>query len=143
VNTKRYATSLSLALALGISTGALASQANHENEWSNMVSYGETTIAQDSPEDFGQWKMMVQPAAGPTGNQLPAMTPMRVAHTPNSAPIPKPTLLPISTSHTTQSSVIRDVTPQGGVMPQQASYSAIGAAPAASLKDIPIELKHR
>lgn len=94
MNTKRHAISLSLALALGVSAGVQASQANHENDWSNVVSYGDTTIAHDSPEDFGPWKMMVQPAAGPTGTQPPAATTIRtLALMPTSAPIPKPTTI--------------------------------------------------
>jgi hypothetical protein len=90
VNTKRYAISLSLALALAASTGA---QASNESEWSKVISYGETTIAQDSPDDFGPWKMMVQPAAGPTA---PTMQPLALPQnsiptvTPTPTPPPKP-----------------------------------------------------
>ena len=95
MNTKRHAISLSLVLALGASAGAQASQANHESEWSNVISYGETTIAHDSPEDFGSWKMMVQPAAGPTGNQSPAVTPVRpLAQATTQAPTPRPAVTP-------------------------------------------------
>ena len=81
VNTKRYAISLSMALALGVSTGAQADK----SEWFNVISYGNTTIAQDSPEDFGPWKMMVQPAAGPA--------PLAVMALPDPIP-PKPTPTP-------------------------------------------------
>lgn len=84
MNTKRYAISLSLALALVASTGA---QASNESEWSKVISYGETTIAQDSPDDFGPWKMMVQPAAGPTA---PTMQPLALPQTPIPKPDPKP-----------------------------------------------------
>ena len=84
MNTNRYAISLSLALALGASTGV---QANDKSEWSKVISYGNTTIAQDSPDDFGPWKMMVQPAAGPTA---PTMQSMALPQNAIPKPDPKP-----------------------------------------------------
>jgi hypothetical protein len=91
VNTKKYAFSLSLAIALGTSMGA---QANDKTEWDKIISYGNTTIAQDTPDDFGPWKMMVQPAAGPAGAQPLAAGPMQTP-APNSAPIPTPIPTPL------------------------------------------------
>jgi len=88
VNTKRYAISLSMVLALGVSTGAQADK----SEWFDVISYGNTTIAQDSPEDFGPWKMMVQPAAGPA--------PLASMALPDPIP-PKPTPTPVVTPHIT------------------------------------------
>lgn len=71
-----------MALALGVSTGAQADK----KEWFDVISYGNTTIAQDSPDDFGPWKMMVQPAAGPAPLALATMefpTPIPPIPTPN------------------------------------------------------------
>jgi hypothetical protein len=76
-----------MALALGVSTGAQADK----SEWFDVISYGNTTIAQDSPDDFGPWKMMVQPAAGPQ-----PIAALSTPQTPsprtniNPTPIPKP-----------------------------------------------------
>ncbi|BAN35128.1 hypothetical protein SCD_n01301 [Sulfuricella denitrificans skB26] len=84
MNTKRYTISLSMVLALGVSTGAQADK----SEWFDVISYGNTTIAQDSPEDFGPWKMMVQPAAGPAPLALATMDfPVPIPPTPTPIPV--------------------------------------------------------
>lgn len=76
-----------MVLALGVSTGAQADK----SEWFDVISYGNTTIAQDSPEDFGPWKMMVQPAAGPAGVQTSTMQlPPNPIPKPDPKPDPKP-----------------------------------------------------
>jgi len=43
---------------------AFAKQKSHEDEYDQVNSYGDTTIAQDSASDWGPWKEFVQPAAG-------------------------------------------------------------------------------
>ena len=74
-----------MVLALGVSTGAQADK----SEWFDVISYGNTTIAQDSPDDFGPWKMMVQPAAGPAPLALATMDlPAPIPPTPTPTPTP-------------------------------------------------------
>jgi hypothetical protein len=120
VNTKKYAFSLSLAIALGTSMGA---QANDKTEWGKIISYGNTTIAQDTPDDFGPWKMMVQPAAGPAGApltmaamQLP--TPIPPTPTPIPTPTPQEPVTPhISIEVVTATNVIPPPPPPPAVAP--------------------------
>lgn len=129
MNTKRYAISLSLALSLGVSTGTQASQPNHESEWSNVISYGNTTIAQDTPDDYGPWKMMVQPAAGPTGGQPTSSLPAQpLAHT--TAPTPRPTItLPTQSNINATRSVGNATTSSGSGGTQQQSTGAGNGRP--------------
>jgi hypothetical protein len=61
VNTKNCYFSPSLTLTLEASTGVQVSHANPASEWSNVISYGDTTIAQDSPNDYASL-MEVTPA---------------------------------------------------------------------------------
>ncbi len=63
---KTRMTMIAAAVALMFASANMASAATklHEDEWGKINLYGNTTIANDSTDDWGPWKEFVQPAAG-------------------------------------------------------------------------------
>ncbi|MBB1077226.1 transferrin-binding protein-like solute binding protein [Rhodoferax sp. 4810] len=64
MKTRKTLIAAAVTMMLACGQMALAAQQMHEDQWDKIKLYGNTTIASDSPDDWGPWKEFVQPAAG-------------------------------------------------------------------------------
>lgn len=73
MNTKKTVIAASIAALLAAPVAAFAKDQweYHEDQWSNVTSYGNVPLAQDSSEAWGPWSEFIAPAAGgPVVNPL-------------------------------------------------------------------------
>ena len=103
MKTKQTILASSIALMMCASYGASAAQKQieyHEDQWGNVLAYGNTPIAGDSLAEWGPWADFVQPAAGaPSVGFLPlgAGEVYRPLPVPVIPPVVPPVIPPVAT----------------------------------------------